>query len=185
MAARGDGESKSGCGQTALAIVGGILVGGVCLIGIGAAIAIPAWVKFVKTSKTAETSGQLRSMFESASNYYMTERPDSIDGGEHCSLDPATTPNTPGNRKSLLLAPLPDSLTELGFTTSDLYYYQYEVVAPPSHCGIGPNQPIYTFRAYGDLDADGTLSTFELSVSSDATNQLVRDGPIRITNELE
>ena len=73
MASRGDGESKSGCGWSALAIVGGILIGGVCVIGIVAVIAIPAFIPFVKRSKTAEATMQLDSMFHSASNYYLME----------------------------------------------------------------------------------------------------------------
>ena len=73
MASRGDGESKSGCGWSALAILGGMLIGGICVIGIVAAIAIPAFITFVKRSKTAEATMQLDSMFHSASNYYLME----------------------------------------------------------------------------------------------------------------
>lgn len=185
MASRGEDGSKSGFGWGALAIVAGVLVGGVCVIGILAAIAIPAFIKFVNRGKTAEAATQLDSMFQSASSYYITEHPDPSGVVEHCSLDPATTRNTPSDRKTSLPGPLSDSLDTLGFTTSELYFYQYEIVAEPSRCGIGPNQPVYTFRAYGDLDADGTRSTFELFVGSDPDNQLRRDGPIRITNELE
>ena len=44
----------------------------VAIIGILAAVAIPAFVKYTKKSKSAETADLLRKMMEGARTYYLT-----------------------------------------------------------------------------------------------------------------
>ncbi len=45
----------------------------VAIIGILAAIAIPAFINYVKRSKTAEASSNLKTMFQGAASYYEAE----------------------------------------------------------------------------------------------------------------
>jgi hypothetical protein len=47
------------------------------------------------------------------------------------------------------------------------------------------NTAQYTFHAIGDLDGDGSMSTFELAAGSDGSNNLYRAPGFYIVNELE
>jgi hypothetical protein len=47
------------------------------------------------------------------------------------------------------------------------------------------NTPQYTLQAQGDLDGDGSLSTFELAAGSDSSNNLMRAPGFYIINEME
>jgi hypothetical protein len=59
---------------------------------------------------------------------------------------------------------------------SEPHYYSYEFVTRGN---------AFTIRAYGDLDGDGTLSTFERSGQMNANHEPVLDAPAAPTNELE
>jgi hypothetical protein len=52
-------------------------------------------------------------------------------------------------------------------------------------CGIPGGTAAYTFFARGDLDADSTLSTFELSTGTDANGSLYHGRSMYVDNELE
>ena len=189
MANRGDGKEKaggSGAGMSCLVIGAGVLVGGICVIGVLAAVVIPAFISYVKRSKATEARMNLVDQYQAAAAYYAEEHmgPDGT-MVRACTVDPSITPNIPGAHKTSLTGRWPQPFVELGATPSDPLYYRYEIVGGPARCGVGPNESIYTFRAYGDLDDDGVLSTFELAVSSDANNELIRSGGVHIVQELE
>jgi len=167
-----------------------LAAGGICLVpvvGVVAAIAIPAFINYTKRAKTTEAGANLRMMYAGAATYYAEEHV-APDGGvlQHCTVDPATTPNVPGKQKTTLVGGLSDdSFNAIGFTFIDPIYYQYEIVGGPSRCGVAPNEAVYTFRAHGDLDGDGVLSTFEISVASNPDDELYRSPGIYTENELE
>ena len=66
---------------------------------------------------------------------------------------------------------------------------QRPLLAPPpvaaGSCGNNEESAIYTAWAIGDLDGDDSNSSFELSIGSDAENQLYRAPGFYITAELE
>jgi type IV pilus assembly protein PilA len=173
----------------------------VAIIGILAAIAIPAFINYVKRSKTAEASANLKSMFVGAASYYLEER--ATNRGvpargavgvvtTRCIVASAETSNAPSQDKSVLMwsaEPGQPSFEAMNVMIADPIYYQYRVIAlvGGGTCGdtSGPSTPIYQFQAAGDLDGDGVQSLFELAAGVDEDGQLYRAAAIWRQNELE
>ncbi len=168
----------------------------VAIIGILAAIAIPAFVNYVKRAKTAESGANLKALFTGAATYYTTERNTTrgiLPGGAaattntHCTVNNAELfAGGPTNAKMQVdTAAIPPSFTALSFAASDPLYYQYAIANSPQACLQAPNTALYTFRATGDLDGDGTFSTFEVAAGSNGDNDLYRAPGIYTIDELE
>ena len=186
----------------------------VAIIGVLAAIAIPAFINYVKRSKTSEAPANLKSLFTGAQTYYQMERatargtgalsgtaqtstrciagpaaaPDSVPLGEKVRIDWNTGSNVTN----------PTQFEALSFSLADPVLYQYNILngtdGTPG-CGAvhAAGSYLYDLRAYGDLDGDSagagslggaTNSTFEFSVGADGNNQLYR-GALYMDNELE
>ncbi len=137
----------------------------VAIIGILASIAVPAFIKYIKRAKAAETSDLLRKMMEGARVYYLeTHRPpdltqsvvtrvfpDSVgrtpaanccDTGQKCAADP-----------SLWQDP---TWQELKFEPKEAHYYRYSFESSNGATST------FTAKAEGDLDCDGVLSQYTL-----------------------
>jgi len=167
----------------------------VAILGILAALAIPAFISYLRRSKTGEASGNLNAAFKNAATYYSLER---VGKGladntmnTSCTVGQMTNnPTAPASSKQAFLVTEVNAAA-LGFKISDYVYYSYAIDSgaggtAASACGNASNtDSLYTFRAQGDLDGDGTLSTFELAVGTDADNQLYHARGIYIDNELE
>jgi type IV pilus assembly protein PilA len=141
----------------------------VAIIGILAAVAIPAFMKYIRRSKTVEATMNVRKLFDSSVSYYE---------GEHSDLSgnilPKQFPNTvaaspalrsccgqPGDK----CAPNPANFTDpswaaLNFSVDDPFYYSYQYNSTGTDTGAS-----FQAWAFGDLDCDTTLSTFERSGS--------------------
>jgi len=187
----------------------------VAIIGILAAIAIPAFINYIKRSKTSEAPANLKSLFTGASGLYTTGstaqgligRGAATANNTRCytaNLSTMVLGGTESDQKhTLAWNPAPAELNEEGFVAlnwhlSDPLYYRYEVLSggmggvainmfASVTCGdtsmVGDS--IYTLQAFGDLDGDGTMSTFELAVGVDEGNQLYRNAEIFRNLELE
>jgi prepilin-type N-terminal cleavage/methylation domain-containing protein len=161
----------------------------VAILGILAAIAIPAFSTYMRRSKTTEAPGNLNALFKSASSYYLTERAtqglsSSLVAG--CTVGPASlTPASPGSQKIRGDFTANPSYAALGFTVADDVYYGYAVDSIGSDCGRSANMNLYTMFAEGDLDGDGARSRFELAVGSDANNTLYHAPGFYVVNETE
>lgn len=171
----------------------------VAIIGILAAIAIPAFVNYIKRSKTSEAPSQLKSLFTGAQAYYgseMVARGVAAIGtaSTRCVAATASSPNTdPSDQKQRIVwvpnvAPT-TSFEALNTLINEPVYYQYQIVANGASgmCGddAAANTSVYSFRAVGDLDGDDTNSLFEYSIGVDANNELYRTGALFTQNELE
>ena len=174
----------------------------VAIIGILAALAIPAFVGYIRRSKTAEASTNVRNMFVGAASYYQSETwarglvtMGAAAASVYCTVPNANTTNTPGASKTQLdfegtepaaFAGMGGSGgAGIGWSVADPVYYQYWILNSTNSCGNMVNTAQYTLQAIGDLDGDGAMSTFELSAGSDGSNNLMRSPGFYIVNELE
>jgi type IV pilus assembly protein PilA len=190
----------------------------VAILGILAAIAIPAFVTYVRRAKTTEAHETLEQLFKSASAYYTAERVQAgLTGGNftNCAVSPIALYDltlTPGTSKQKLPAATIATMgaaTEgqiwgkagLGFLLDNAYYYNYEVevvdttqaaggvaAGSPAYCSLAAmaaNAERYTLRAFGDLDGDQTISTFEMAVGTTSENELYHAAGVYVVLETE
>jgi type IV pilus assembly protein PilA len=163
----------------------------VAILGILAALAIPAFIGYVRRSKTAEATGNLNSLFKSAASYMAAERSGqgvaSATTATYCSVGTDTVTPTPGANKKQFSAQT--NAAALGFSIADYVYFGYGINAGSNtsgKCGwAASSTDIYTFVANGDLDGDGIKSTFELAAGSDKDNTLFHAKGFYIINEIE
>ena len=169
----------------------------VAILGILAAIAIPAMVGYIRRSKTSEATSNLNSIFKSAVTYYEQERMGGRAIGTattgYCQVSvTARTPAVPASAKQAFAPTAGDGFSSQGlsYTISDFVYYGYSI--PNSTLagtcgGTGPaaGRTAYTFTATGDLDGDTTTSTFEMAVGADSQNSLYHGRGFYILNETE
>ena len=167
----------------------------VAIVGVLSAIAIPSFIGFMRRSKTSEAATNLKMMFEGAAAYYSDETWDTravqLVGGalaiDACTVAAINSPNIPSNQKSVVdwqPAAL-QSFQDIGFQVVDPIYYQYQIVGSTDSCSHVAGENLYSFRAVGDLDFDGTTSLFELSAGSNTSNLLMRTPGIYRVNATE
>ena len=164
----------------------------VAILGILAALAIPAFIGYVRRSKTSEATGNLNALFKSAASYMAAERAAqgmaaTATTSTYCSVASETTAPTPGASKKPYPGGVAGTSTgALGFSIADYVYFGYGIVGSTDKCGWTANATaVYTFLAEGDLDGDGTKSAFELAAGTDKDTTLFHSKGFYIVNEIE
>ncbi|MCA9560045.1 MAG: hypothetical protein KC583_15965, partial [Myxococcales bacterium] len=175
-------------GDGLLATSESALQGTAAMMGVMAAIAIPAFLKYIKKSKTSEASMNVRKMYDGAVAYYYEERT-GPDGSIQPQAFPPSAPLTPaydrcakGEDKFLPSFDhwkLP-GWQALNFSVDDPHYYRYEFISS----GTG-RDAMFTARAIGDLDCDGVYSTFERVGSIDDEGNVQGGAGLYTNMELE
>ena len=153
----------------------------VCLLGVLLSVGVPAFVRGLRTSKTAEAPEELERMFAAVAAYYDTPQPTPSGQRLRCLPDPAgPTPRRPSPdpveaRFSAPEAPGSATWRALGYAPARAIRYSYSLLPAYPGCGLPPaqarNAVVLTLRAEGDLDGDGVFSRFE-------RNAVVRDGQL-------
>ena len=137
----------------------------VAIIGVLAALAIPALILSVRRSKTSEATMNIRRMFDGAVTAYQadgTSRAGNVMGAQFPSAAPATPGENAccanGNTRCPANAGDFNLLTwhKLQFSIDDPHYFWYSF----DSVGVGVTAA-FTARANGNLDCDAEFSTFE------------------------
>jgi hypothetical protein len=133
-----------------------------------AAIAIPAFMKYIRRSKTVEASMNTRRMADavaqlSAQQWSALADSDWTPAGSACG-QPGD--KFPANASAFAGEPW----ATIGFSVSDPHYYQYRVKRDAGG---------FVVEARGDLDCDGKFSHFARAVKPDGA------GPLTTEDELE
>jgi type IV pilus assembly protein PilA len=160
----------------------------VAILGILAAIAIPAFVTYVRRAKTVEATENIDKMFSAVASYYSPGEKQSrgITGLQfnHATVDNANDGKTPTDAKLAGDYTSPE-WKAIGFSLESAYYnYQLQNTGTVG-TGHLPNTLAYDLQAYGDLDHDTTQSLFEQSVASNGENELYRARGFYVSNETE
>jgi type IV pilus assembly protein PilA len=162
----------------------------VAIIGILAAVAIPAFTRYVKKSRTAEAVGHLNKEWAGSLAYYETDH--MLAGGsalakqfpgpsaqwaQAAECGCSTGQRCPGNSTSwgndgVWLA--------LNFSLPDAHNYM------PGYSGNGAGtSATFTAFAKGDLDCDSTLATFSRQGNINSNGDVTGSYQPVVTNELE
>ena len=155
----------------------------VAIIGVLAAVAIPAFMKYIRKSKTTEAVEGIKKIYDGARSYYLEEsnQRNSVTPLAKQFPDPTgTTPAVPAagccgggaGDKCDPAASIAEwkvaGWSALKFSMDDPHYYQYEYLSTGTDITSE-----FTARALGDLDCDGTFSTFEMVGQIDDTSRNV------------
>ena len=160
----------------------------VAILGILAAVAIPAFINYMRRSKTSEAKLNLKVMCEGAIAYFDSE---GAAGITHYLPDAiARTPMaiTPGTKYALTTTRLElfrshSGWSALGFAPNDAFYYSYSwaQTCGSTVCADGKTAACIGF---GDIDGDKTVfATFSRPLSI-MNGQLVASG-YTVVNVLE
>ncbi len=137
----------------------------VAIIGILAAIAIPSFVRYIRTSETTEAVMSLRRMYDGAVTYYLADHADAT-GQLANQRFPGTAGPTPSSgipRGVRVAVPIAEwkspAWLALDFAVDDSVRFQYSF---QDNGGIGM-AAFANMVAQGDLNGNGVPSTFARS----------------------
>ncbi len=156
----------------------------VLVAGIGAAVAIPAFTKYIARSKTSEATTNVNAIARGVQAYWI----------EHRALPAAAGPSPRQKPGAAKLAPSKADWDQPGwkavaFAMADPHYYQYELriggdaakKKGKKKCGGQWFEAI----AVGDLDGDGTVSRFVKRGRVNDKCELELEPSVAITDETE
>ena len=163
----------------------------VAIIGILAAVAIPAFIRYMRKAKTSEARGNIDKIYQGAVAYYTGENVGRGTGGiaSQSAQFPVNTtldPNVKGTGCNKVTFDFfntsPDGPTwkSLNFSVDDPIYYSYQFIGT----GTGTSAQ-FTAGAYGDLDCNNVMSTFERAASVDTHGKIIGSAGLYVDNELE
>jgi len=160
----------------------------VAIIGILAAVAIPAFMKYIRRSKTTEATMNIRKLFDSSVSYYESEHADRTGNvlAKQFPLAVGVTPTakccTNSGEKCTPNASLWQDPTwaSLNFSVDDPFYYQYQYDSLGTDTGAS-----FTARALGDLDCDDSYSTFERVGKVDTQHNVTGGSGLYTNNDIE
>lgn len=164
----------------------------VAVVGILAAIAIPIYIDYIKSSKASEVASVLLGICEKEETFFSEFKHYTGDLDWYPYPEAAaTSPDLCGKNffwnETAPAGPVPDNWLQLGFHPDGPSYYTYSVVTaykdglvasqnPPSIPGTvwrdpGSIQPWYYAMATGDIDCDGERPMFFISSQNKNTTQ--------------
>jgi type IV pilus assembly protein PilA len=160
----------------------------VAILGILAATAIPAFMKYIRRAKTSEAVDKLAYLYRMSSTYATGERVSRGTGAVALDVQfPATAPMTPATIPSAVRVLDPagtwtanQTWPALNFSISDPHYFAYTYTSS----GTG-TAAAFSADANGDLTGNGVFSTFERCGGMTSTREVTGSPGIWMYNELE
>jgi type IV pilus assembly protein PilA len=161
----------------------------VAIIGILAAVAIPAFMKYIKKSKTTEAREHVKKIYDGARAYWMdpnTASKTAIQANSPQFPEPNAAKTAragccamtggAGTEKCAPEAAIwaVDPWKDLKFSMDDPHYYAYAYTVSVGNDGAVDGTHNFTAIAVGNLDCDATLSEFSMYGVVDQDNA---DGP--------
>ena len=154
----------------------------VAIIGILAAVAIPAFLKYIRKSKTTEARTNIRKLYDGELSYFDEEHV--LRNGDMISkqfvssgYQPATVPSV----NKVLGTWTGSTWTALKFGSDSPILFRYSTDSG----GLGTASS-FTARAEGNLDGDTLTSLFERVASVDsASGEVVGGAGLYANNDLE
>ena len=160
----------------------------VAIIGILAAVAIPAFSKYIKRSKTAEAAGFLNKMWAGSVTYFSTDHSDAAGNGVAKQF-PASVNNVPGQDCSCqATGKCPGGGVEwknaswvaLSFSIPDPFIFK------PKYTSAGTGSAsTFAAETFGDQDCDGIEANFKRLGAIDQNGDVSGSKAPIVTNELE
>ena len=161
----------------------------VAIIGILASVAIPAFMKYIRRSKTVEATMNLRKLYDSSVSYFESELAD-VNGLIIAKQFPLTKGATPAanaccGQTGQKCAPNPMQWQDatwqsLNFGIDDPHYYWYSY----DSTGTG-NAALFDAKAEGNLNCDATYSLYQRHGSVDAQGNVMGGSGIYMVNPIE
>ncbi len=164
----------------------------VAIIGILAAVAIPAFIKYIRRSKTTEAQMNIRKMFDSTVTYYEAEHAD-VNGNIVAKQFPAAKAWTPAqgaccggvgqkcNPVTYAAQWQDPTWQSLNFSVDDPFYYSYQTSGALGST-IGD---VYQLQASGDLNCNGVYSLFQRSATVAAGFTIQGGSGLYTQNDIE
>ena len=142
------------------------------VLGIMAAIAIPAFTKYMRRSRTSEARVELARLFDKTATYYTAHGrcPGALVGEAGTTPPMSLNCNdgpggrcTPGNAYPQTAWTDNEAWSALGFEVPSPHYFHYNLKWSQDESG----ECQFTAQAFGDLDDDGIYSTYERAGAGD------------------
>ena len=146
----------------------------VVILGILAAVAIPAFTRYVKRSKTAEATGNITKIYQGQLTYYQAALERGVATYLNATAMPTTAPGAAKYTANVSQWAADANWTAIGFSLDAAHYYQY--LSPGGATS-------FSARAIGNLDGNATYSTFERTGA--ITSGELQGSNLIITQELE
>ncbi|MFO0604989.1 MAG: prepilin-type N-terminal cleavage/methylation domain-containing protein [Polyangiales bacterium] len=153
----------------------------VVILGILAAVAIPAFTRYVKRSKTSEAAGNISKIYQGELTYYQGALERGYSSFVNANtLTPGSNPGSAKFTANVDAWNTDANWTAIGFSLDSAHYYAY---ASPGTATATNGANAFTSYAVGDLDGDDTNATYERTASVQGGE--VQGANMTITNELE
>jgi len=171
----------------------------VAIIGILAAVAIPAFIKYIRKSKTVEATEGLDKINVGAKSYFQADHytaaaaltqkffptsqtwtPSIANGNNRCCADTVTGPKCQGSAPANVAQWNQDGWRALQFQLTEDHYFAFQFTN-----NNNPNTTAtYVAEASADLDCDSTPSSYRYQGAIDSEFGVQAKGPI-VENDIE